>query len=209
MSFVDVIFGIILTVFTLKMQGVVTEDDKMRLNGVAQDIWAAADALPDQRQPFQGEAGKEATAVALTAISFHESGFWVKVQDCSICYPGSAWCDRGRSVSLFQLREGSSSWGKYTRAELCEDNAKAAERAAIVLARHRGASAPVTLFDGYAKGGASIHPGQAAIDMAKYFDTFAKKAGIRWSYKNGAMQATWAPGRKPVQADSQAISQNP
>jgi hypothetical protein len=209
MSFVEVVFGLILTAFSLKMQGNVTDDDKMRLHGVAQDIWAAADALPDNRQPFQGEAGKEASAVALVTVSFHESGFWSKVQDCSICFPGSAWCDRGRSVSLFQLREGSSSWGAYTRAELCEDNAKAAERAMVVLSRHRRSPLPVTLFDAYARGGAGIKPGQAALEMSRYFDQFSKKAGIRVSYKNGAMQATWAPGRKPVDTVDAAISQNP
>lgn len=205
MSFVEVLFGIILTVFSVKMQGNVTDDDRMRLHGVAQDIWAAADAIPVDRQPFQGEAAKEASAVALTTIAFHESGFWQKVQDCSICYPGSAWCDRGRSVSLFQLREGSSSWGSYTRKDLCTDNSKAAERAMAVLARHRRAGVPVTLFDAYARGGAGISPGRAAVEMSRIFDTFAPKAGLRVK----GMTATWAPGRKPQPAAVQALSQNP
>lgn len=208
MSFVEVVFGLILTVFGLKVQGNVTDDDRLRLHGVAQDIWAATDAVPEDTLPFRGEAGKEASAVALVTVSFHESGFWSKVQDCSVCYPGSAWCDKGRSVSLFQLREGSSSWGAYTRAELCEDNAKAAERAMVVLSRHRQAPVPVTLFDAYARGGAGRQPGRAALEMSKYFDQFSKRAGVRVAYKNGAMQATWAPGRKPVDVTS-AISQNP
>lgn len=185
MSFVEVIFGIILTVFSAR-NSVVTDTDRTRLHGIAQDIWTVSEAA--EGKPFQCEKAKEAAALALVTIAYHESGFWEKVQDCSVCYRGSKWCGGGLAITLFQL-EGDVARGGYTRAELCASNAKAAERALAVLGNYRRAGSVGAMFDGYARGGVGSVRSTPAIEMDQIFATFARRAEIRVGYRFGSLCA--------------------
>jgi hypothetical protein len=162
-----------------------TDDDRMRLHGVAQDVVAAVEAAP--ALPFWGPAAHEASAVALVAVAHHESGMWAKVQSCEVCNPESGWCDRGRSVTLFQL-QGRTAWGGYSRQELCSSNAAATERALAVLARFSRSPSTGRLFDGYA--GRSLGVGRAAREIDTMFLTKAKKAGLRVTYKCAGREAS-------------------
>lgn len=152
-------------------------DQTARLEGVAQDICAEA----QNRPIISGEMGPAASALALYAVAAHESGFWGKVQDCSACKPGSIWCDQGRSVTLYQL-QGPVAWGPYDRQQLCESNARATERAASILRRHRKASDVVRFFRGYA--GAP----RRAAEMAQIFWVGARKVGVKVVSKDGVLQ---------------------
>jgi len=111
-----------------------------RLRGVAEDIVYVATEHPIW------PGAPERTAAALYAVARHESGFWSRVQDCSICYPGSAWCDRGRSVSLYQIRLGVKG---PRREELCSSNRVATQRAAEIL-RGGAKASTVAMFSRYA-----------------------------------------------------------
>ncbi|MFA4971582.1 MAG: hypothetical protein WC683_03135 [bacterium] len=182
-------------------------EDQVRLHQVAFDQWEAVDAAP--QTPVRGEAGREASALALAAVSGHESGFWSKVQDCSACFVGSQYCDRGMSISLFQLRTGSGAFGDYTREQLCESNALATERALVLLNRHRRAHTTLALFKGYARGGRS----GAAEEMDAMYATALRKAGIVVTYgttvdaegkEHRGLKAAWLPGRKPVPGEPEA-----
>lgn len=188
MSFVDVIFSIVLGVFQAA-HPTPSDADTARLQQVAADIW---DATENAKLPFTGPAARESSALVLVTIAHHESGFWSNVQDCSLCYPGSAWCDRGKSVTLFQLREGTFAFGKFSREELCANNKLATQRALAVVGRFRGASTPQQLFDGYARGGVGLRPTRAAIEMGRLFERHARTAKVVVSYQNGALFATSA-----------------
>ena len=189
MAFIEILFGILLAIAAKRGE---SPDDQMRIHQVAQDQWLAVQS--SKNLPVVGEAGQEASAIALAAFSGHESGFWSKVQDCSACFIGSQWCDKGRSVSLYQLREGSGAWGSYTREQLCEDNTLATERALHLLNRHRRSSTTLGLFKlGGRKG--------AAEEMDALYHTHLMKVGIVVSYSDGALTAKWREGRKPVEPD--------
>lgn len=184
MTFREIILSLILAAHS-NQPTAQDPSEQTRLNKVADDM-----LLIGKRHPiFEGEAKAEATTAVLYAIARHESGFWAKVQDCSICYYGSAWCDHGRSITLFQLREGSGTWGTYTRKELCEDNLKATERTALVL---RGFSKSTTLmmFNSYA-GGGLLRPVRAARELENIFQATLDKTGIKLIWKNGQNQAAW------------------
>src|SRR5512139_1111558 len=83
-----------------------TDDAKRaRLTSIAED--AAAVALdPDVRPLFAGPLGREATAAAILAVAYHESGFAADV-DSGRCYRVGAFksrCDHGRAVCLMQIQ---------------------------------------------------------------------------------------------------------
>lgn len=190
MQFLDILFGVILMFASAHGQ---SSDDQMRLRAVAQDYWEAVEAAP--RTPIHGEAGKEASALALVALAAHESHFWSKVQDCSACVMGGEFCDHGLSVTAFQLREGSGAWGVYTREQLCESNVLATERALILLNRHRKAGSTLGLFKGYAHGGRR----QAAKEMDEMYAYAIRKAGIIVKFSDNQLWAFWEDGRDPSQ----------
>ncbi len=156
-----------------------------RLRGVVDDMVAVGKSNPI----FSGDAGSEATTVALYAVARHESGFWGKVQDCSICFPGSAWCDHGRSVTLYQIMRGSG-WGTYTRQELCSDNRKASERAAIVLGRSAGRSSTLAMFNAYA-GCQPWRACRAARELESGFRATLAKVGVSVVWKGMQNEAGW------------------
>ena len=183
MEFVTRLAAIIIAVFS--SQKPMTDADQVRLQAVAQDIWQVSSS-----PIFGGEDqdARRATALALVAVATHESAYWADVQDCSLCYPGSAWCDRGRSVTLFQL-QGKMAWGPYTREELCKDNRKATERARHVLSRFTKSRSPLELFDGYASGGLRMRPSRAARQLASGHASLLSKEGLMITYKDGRLSA--------------------
>ncbi len=156
-----------------------------RLRGVVDDMVAVGKT----NAIFSGDAGPEATTVALYAVARHESGFWSKVQDCSVCFPGSAWCDHGRSITLYQIMRGSG-WGAYTREELCSDNRKASERAAIVLGRSSSRSTTVSMFNAYA-GCSTFRTCRAARELEAGFRATLAKAGVSVVWKGMQNEAVW------------------
>ena len=135
-----------------------------------------------------GPAANDATALALTAVAEHESGFWGRVQDCSACLPGSRWCDRGRSISLWQLHVGSGAWIGHDRQTVCSNNDIAARLALRILERNRKASSVATVFSGYARGGRH----GAGAEMLGIFETLARKASISVVYRDGCLTASRA-----------------
>jgi hypothetical protein len=203
MELIKIVFGVIL-MFAAGRGA--TPEDQTRLNGVAAEQVEAVEAVGD-RAPIVGEAGVVASALVLAAIAGHESGFWSKVHDCSACFVGSTFCDKGRSVSLYQLREGSGAFGEYTRDEICSSNILATERALKLVMRNRNTHTPMGLFKGYARGGRY----GAAEEMNTMYSTALQKTGIVVSYgvielnglKQGRMLARWLPGRKPVPMKAQ------
>jgi hypothetical protein len=150
----------------------IAEDDSSRIYSVLEDQCAAAEQAP----LFAGDAAVEATALALSAVAFHESFMLSGVQDCSLCQVGSKWCDSGRSITLYQLHVGS--WGQHTRQELCEDNVLATARALDILSLFRKAWRTDLMFCGYAMGG--VRPGcnQASKEIDSVFKGLAQQAGI-------------------------------
>jgi hypothetical protein len=79
--------------------------------------------------PFTGSGADAATALALVAIAYHESGFSARVADCRRIGAFE------RSVTAFQLH-GPFARGSYTEAEVCASPRLAAERALYVFALH-------------------------------------------------------------------------
>lgn len=96
--------------------------------------------------PFRGQAAREATALALVAIAYHESAFAADVADCRRVGAFEP------SITAFQLH-GPFARGPYSRLEVCSAPRLAAERALFVLA-HQGArcATPARWFSGYASG---------------------------------------------------------
>ena len=181
-SFVATLYGVIL--MFAGVRGAST-DDQARLQSVAQDVWT--EVQTSKILPIGGEAGAEASALALVAFAGHESGFWSKVQDCSACTRGSMLCDKGTSISLYQLHEGSTNWSTFTRAQICESNSIATSLALRALNRGRGAGTPVGLFR--VLGGR----GGAAPEMADMFASATRRAGISiGTSETGSMIARWS-----------------
>ena len=158
------------------------ENHIARLTTVSNEFMQAATDHP----LFTGEAAVPATAMALYAVAYHESGFWSKAQDCSACYIGSPWCDGGRSVTMFQL-QGSVSWGRFNRSELCSSNANATERALRILWKNKGRCSITALFQGYA------HARTPTDEMESIYRKGIAKAGLRVVCRDNRLQAFFAP----------------
>lgn len=185
-ALVATLVTIMLTVGTTR-QGVPAPDpeaERARVTTIATDI-----AKASQRPLFGGPRGIDATALALLTIAQTESGFWANVQDCTLCYPGSAWCDQGRSVTIYQL-QGPMAWGGYTREQLCTSNSLATERAHAVLYRFRKVRTSLTLFDVYGRGGpVAMQPTKTAKNKDRVFANHLRTQGIRLGWKHNALWA--------------------
>lgn len=198
MTYIKILLSVIL--MFAGQRGALPED-QARLNGVAHELWAEAEAVqpPLVVSEYDG-LGVLGTTLIMASVAGHESGFWSKVQDCSACWKGSPFCDRGRSVSLFQLHEGSGAWGQYSRTQICESNEIATRLAYQVLLRHRAASTPLALFKGYARGGRR----QAAGEMYQMFARACQKAGVVMGWRDGSLRLTWAKNAKGAPIIGQA-----
>lgn len=155
-----------------------------RLTAVAADIAEVSSHHPI----YCGDAGADATALALVAIADHESGWHPGVQDGSLCQPGSKWCDRGRSISLYQLRVGVA-WGGHTRTEIDGSNALATRLALRVLSRFAARSVLTEQFCGYASGGFARC--KAGDQIAQVYATLLARTHVVLHYSNGCMRANY------------------
>jgi hypothetical protein len=171
---VEVLLAILLSILPAKSEA-------PRLYAVALDIWSAAEESP----LYCGPEARLATSLTLAAVAVHESGLRGDVQDCSRCLPGSPWCDRGRSVSMYQLHVGSGAWRGFSREEICSDNSIATSLALRILERHRHGMSPASLFDGYARGARR----GAAQEMAGIFASMARTARIHATRRDGCLHA--------------------
>ncbi len=124
-------------------------EERPELELVAADV---ALAVEFGRVPFLGPAAREAAALALVAIAWHESGFAPEVGDCR--RRGDLHLTPTGSVSLWQLL-GPWARGGHPADEVCQNQPLAAYLALGVLDVHarRCTRAPWrSLFDGYASG---------------------------------------------------------
>lgn len=167
--------------------------ERERFMGIAKDIATVSSAKPI----YGGPEGVTATALTLFAVGRTESAFWGKVQDCSLCYPGSQWCDRGRSITVYQL-QGHWAWGKYNREQLCASNAAATERAHAILFKFRKSHSTLAMFAAYMRGG-HIHfaPPKGAKDKESTLQHHLRKKGIVVTYKNGGLYADQVRSKTP------------
>jgi len=150
--------------------------DAPRLRQVAQDIWDASGTV----QAFCGPAAREATAWALVSIGDHESGWDPRVQNCT-------WPRGNPADSLWQL-EGIVARDGHTRAEVCSDNALAAQLAAKALGRFKRCGDLGCMFRGYASGNTATQS-KAARELESAFALRISREGFTVSYVNGCLTA--------------------
>ena len=193
MHFVAKLTLILIAFVSSRMRGELSSTESDRLAQIAGDIWGVVESSEDNL--FDGEAGREMSALLLAATAAQETGLDRQYQTCEGCPIGGRRCDGGRSVTLYQLHQGAFAWGPYTRDELCGNNALATERAYHVLLAHRKHRASVPgLFCAY-QGARSLSP--AAREKVKYFNLFAKKAGLKIYRAHRRLAADWLPGFAP------------
>lgn len=153
-----------------------------RYCAIAGDIEAVVRAEP---VAFDGPGAQEAAATALVAVAWHESGFKAGVQDCSICTGANPWCDRGRSVSLFQLHEGRA-WQGHKREALCSDNRLAATLAhRLLTANARKTRNAIGMFIAYAGSGRGAV--RAGGEIYAIFERRLDRAGFRFDHRKAPL----------------------
>lgn len=133
---------------------------------MAKDIASVAEVEP---VPFAGEGARHAGAIAMAVVAWHESAHLDPgIIDCSACPVGGPRCDRGQSVSAFQLMKGVS-WMGNTREDICQDNALAASLALHWLSYHGRRTKTVGgMYRGYAAGDPGVKS-DAAVRMEGMF----------------------------------------
>lgn len=170
---------VVLAIFSLVRPPAVDVQDhaeQHRLVTLAHDITLAAEM--HDGAPFLGPQRKEALALALVAIAFHESAFDARVADCRITgdrLPHQR-AHEGRSVSLWQLM-GSRSWFGHKRREVCRNQPLAAYLAVKVL-RLYSQSSYGGFFRGYASGNGGLYT-PAASKRCKTWERLAREAGLK------------------------------
>lgn len=139
--------------------------DRGRLTAIAADIALAVEL---GRIPFAGPAAREAAAVALVAIGFHESGWRVEVGDCRV--RGDLGISRTGSVSFWQLLGPFSRAGSSVE-DVCENHSLAALLALRVLDIHSD-NCPhgpwLSAFQGYSGGRCGRHYDAAMRQCASW-----------------------------------------
>lgn len=141
-----------------------------RYAAVAADI--AEIAFEESEPPlFEGPAGREATALLLTAIAWHESGFR---KDVETCHGPIAKGDHGRSIGLFQIIRGPNREG-HSAKDICADRKLQIRLGLRTLRRakeHCGGS-PLTWLQAYGSGRChTAH--RAARNMCAAFERVGK-----------------------------------
>jgi hypothetical protein len=146
-------------------------DAQVRYESIAEDISAVA--MDESEAPlFKGPAAREATAVLLSAVAWHESGFR---KDVDICKGVRSKGDMGRSVGLLQVIKGRNYEG-HSALEICEDRRLAIRLGLHVLRRaqetcHGG---PRVWLQSYAAGGCSVHS-SSSRDACAAFERVGQK----------------------------------
>jgi hypothetical protein len=150
-------------IFSMVARGQQLPDAEVwRIGGIAADVCAVSESAP----MFAGDDGAMTTALALTAIAWHESRMAERVQRCT----GRP----GPSATLWQL-EGSVAFGGHTRAELCGDTRLAASRALAMLSRYSTRGMWAARFAGYHDGSMRTVAGD---EMAAIMVTLTRRAQV-------------------------------
>jgi Transglycosylase SLT domain len=146
-------------------------DAQMRYESIAEDISAVA---MDENEPplFKGPAGREATAVLLSAVAWHESGFR---KDVDICKGIRSKGDHGLSVGLLQVMKGRNYEG-HSANEICEDRRLAIRLGLHVLRRAKETchGGPRLWLQSYAAGFCDIDS-SSARDKCAAFERVGQK----------------------------------
>lgn len=158
---------------------IVHEDPAKRLiryQSIASDI-AEVVMDPNEKPVFQGEWGREKTALLLASIAWHESGFHEAVDT------GIKRGDNGRSVCIMQvMTHTKGTTYNYTADYLLKDR-KNCIRAALLIARHKCKGGIYKRLRAYASGSC------AKRDNPKHEKSVARAAKglvngyVRWYYK--------------------------
>ena len=148
-------------IFSMVARGQQLPDSEIwRVGNIAADICSVSEAAP---MPV----GVVPTALALTAIAWHESRMTERVQRCQ----GRPW----PSATLWQL-EGVVAFGGHTRPELCGDTHLAATRALAMLSRYSTRGTWASRFAGYHDGSMSTVAGdEMAAIMADLLRRTARR----------------------------------
>ena len=146
-------------------------DAQLRYESIAEDISAVA---MDENEPplFKGPAGREATAVLLSAVAWHESAFR---KDVDICKGVRSKGDKGRSAGLLQVMKGRNYEG-HSQTEICQDRRLAIRLGLHVLRRAKETchGGPRVWLQSYAAGGCSVRS-SSARDACAAFERVGQK----------------------------------
>ncbi len=159
---------------SIQIQSYVREpllEAQMRYASIAEDISAIA---MDENEPplFSGPAGREATAVLLSAIAWHESHFR---KDVDACKGARAKGDKGRSISLLQVMAGPNYEG-HSASEICQDRRLAIRLGLHVLRRAKEScrGTPRDWMQSYAAGACGIRS-NVSRDVCTAFERVGQK----------------------------------
>lgn len=145
-------------------------DARARYESVAADIAAVVN---EESEPplFEGPAGREATAMLLTAIAWHESGFR---KDVETCHGPRSKGDHGRSIGLFQIIQGPNREG-YSAKEICADRKLQVRLGLHALRRAKDfcGGGPLVWLQAYGSGRCHF-PHRAARNMCAAFERVSK-----------------------------------
>lgn len=145
-------------------------DAQRRYESMAADI--AAVAFEEDEPPlFDGPAGREATAMLLTAIAWHESGFR---KDVETCHGPIAKGDRGRSIGLFQIIRGPNREG-HSASDICNDRKLQIRLGLRTLRRAKDfcGGSPLVWLQAYGSGRCHVSH-RAARNMCAAFERIGK-----------------------------------
>ena len=146
-------------------------DAELRYESIAEDISAVA---MDENEPplFKGPAGREATAILLSAVAWHESGFR---KDVDICKGILSKGDKGRSVGLLQVMKGRNYEG-HSATEICQNRRLAIRLGLHVLRRAKETchGGPRVWLQSYAAGGCGVRS-SSSRDACAAFERVGQK----------------------------------
>jgi len=146
-------------------------DAELRYESIAEDISAVA---MDENEPplFKGPAGREATAILLSAVAWHESGFR---KDVDICKGILSKGDKGRSVGLLQVMKGRNYEG-HSATEICQNRRLAIRLGLHVLRRAKETchGGPRLWLQSYAAGGCGVRS-SSSRDACAAFERVGQK----------------------------------
>jgi hypothetical protein len=146
-------------------------DAQVRYEAIAEDISAVA---MDENEPplFKGPAAREATAVLLSAVAWHESGFR---KDVDICKGVRSKGDQGMSVGLLQVMKGRNYEG-HSQLEICQDRQLGIRLGLHVLRRAKETchGGPRLWLQSYAAGWCGVRS-SSARDACAAFERVGQK----------------------------------
>jgi hypothetical protein len=168
-------------------------DAQMRYESIAEDISAVA---MDENEPplFKGPAAREATAVLLSAVAWHESGFR---KDVEICKGIRSKGDNGLSVGLLQVMRGRNYEG-HSATEICKDRRLAIRLGLHVLRRAKETchGSPRTWLQSYAAGYCGVDS-SSSRDACAAFERVGQKHLLGISCSSAGPVSSRLPTESP------------